>query len=127
MTFKDYEDDAGNDTPPSMAENDTFVGSRNALNQKQNSSGLGHIIIPDGGVMFTTTTNATDTFIGDDMNPSGIHLQHHHHVVNLKCGNKTSKQMNGEPMNTLIGYVSNFPSYEIKEECVIFLAKIEIF
>ena len=86
-----------------MVENDTFVGSRNALNNKPDSSGLGHIIIPDGGVMFTTTTNATDTFIGEDSNTSGIHLQHHHHVMSLKPGNKTSKQMNGEPINTLIG------------------------
>ena len=86
-----------------MVENDTFVGSRNALNNKQDSSGFGHIIIPDGGVMFTTINNATDTFIGDDSNHSGIHLQHHHHVLNLKCGNKATKQMNGEPINTLIG------------------------
>ena len=87
-----------------MVENDAFVGSRNALNHKHDSSGLGHIIIPDGGVMFTTTTNATDTFHGDDLNPtSEIHLQHHHHVVNLKCGNKSSKPMNGEPINTFIG------------------------
>ena len=86
-----------------MIENDTFVGSRNARNHKQDSSGLGHIIIPDGGVMFTTTTNATDAFIADDSNPSGIHLQHHHHLLSLKRGNKVTKQMNGEPINTLIG------------------------
>ena len=90
-----------------MTENDPFVGSRNTLNNKHDSAGLGHIIIPDGGVMFTTTTNTTDTFSGDDMssNPA-IHLQHHHHhVVNLKCANKNSAQLNGEPINTFLGYV----------------------
>ena len=90
-----------------MTEKDAFITNKNAYSPKHNSSGLGHIIIPDGGVMFTTTTNATaDTFTGDGTNPTtgGIHLQHHHTVVNLKCGgSKNSKQLNSKPLNAFIG------------------------
>ena len=85
-----------------MGEDESYVVSRNEANRKVGNAGLGHIIIPDGGIMYTTTTNApAEVYNGDSAN---LHLQHHHHVVNLRCGTKDPKQLNGEPINTLIGY-----------------------
>ena len=90
---------------PSMAENDAFVGSRNVMNRKRNDSGLGHIVISDGGVMFTTTTNAIETDNGTPSGSTTIHLQHQHHVVNLAYGNKNTQQLDNEPITTFIGYL----------------------
>ena len=105
--MQEYDDDMGNNTPL-MEENDAFVGSRNLMNRKLNNSEQGDVVIPDGGVLFTTTTNAVKA---GNCTPSGsttIHLQHQHHVVKLQCGNKPPQQLNNEPLTTFIGYFNIF-------------------